>query len=248
VLAPSIAAPIFALVIAAIATSLARRLTNKTDNGTKSTGMRIGQIGSTSLLSIAHGTNDAQKTMGVVTLALIANGTLAQNQDGPPENTPTKRQAPTPTRVVLTCGLAIAAGTMTAGGASSAPWAGIHETESDPRFTAQITSSVVHSLLQSFRYASLDHVRRHRFDTRRGVGTRKRTVRWRLAGRVATAWLITLPAAGVCGALAYYGQRAFGVSFGVVVMTALLICYCTFHLSAFAQGQDQRAQRERPLG
>jgi PiT family inorganic phosphate transporter len=49
-----------------------------------------------------------------------------------------------------------------------------------------------------------------------------------LAGRVATAWLITLPCAGVCGALAFYGQRAFGVSFGVVVMTAILIGYCSF--------------------
>ena len=102
VLAPAVAAPIIALVIAAIATTLARRLTSNTDNDTKSLGMRVGQIGSTSLLSIAHGTNDAQKTMGVITLALIANGTLDAN-------------SATPKWVVVVCGLSIAAGTLIGG-------------------------------------------------------------------------------------------------------------------------------------
>jgi len=83
VLAPSIAAPIFALLIAALATTISRRLTAKSDNTTKSWGMRVGQIGSSSLLSIAHGTNDAQKTMGVITLALVANGTLGANSATP---------------------------------------------------------------------------------------------------------------------------------------------------------------------
>src|SRR5664280_2535016 len=83
VLAPATAAPIFALVIAAIATTLSRRLTQKSDNTTKSWGMRAGQIGSSALLSIAHGTNDAQKTMGVITLALVANGTLGANSATP---------------------------------------------------------------------------------------------------------------------------------------------------------------------
>ena len=216
VLAPSIAAPIFSLVIAAIATSLARRLTKRSDDATKSAGMRIGQIGSTSLLSIAHGTNDAQKTMGVVTLALVANGTLAQN-------------SATPKWVVLICGLAIAAGTMI-GGWRIIRTMGQGFTKLSPTqgFTAQITSSVV--ILTSSHFGmplSTTYVATGSI-LGAGVGTRKRTVRWKLAGRVATAWLITLPCAGVCGALAFYGQRAFGVSFGVVVMTAILIGYCSF--------------------
>ncbi|MFZ1062456.1 MAG: inorganic phosphate transporter [Acidimicrobiales bacterium] len=216
VLAPSIAAPIFALVIAAIATTLARRLTKNADDTTKSTGMRIGQIGSTSLLSIAHGTNDAQKTMGVVTLALVANGTLAQN-------------SATPKWVVLTCGLAIAAGTMI-GGWRIIRTMGQGFTKLSPTqgFTAQITSSAV--ILTSSHFGmplSTTYVATGSI-LGAGIGTRKRTVRWTLAGRVATAWLITLPCAGVCGALAFYGQRAFGVSFGVVVMTAVLVGYCAF--------------------
>lgn len=216
VLAPSIAAPIFALVIAAIATSIARRLTKKTDDATKSTGMRIGQIGSTALLSIAHGTNDAQKTMGVVTLALVANGTLVQN-------------GATPKWVVLICGLAIGAGTMI-GGWRIIRTMGQGFTKLSPTqgFTAQITSSVV--ILSSSHFGmplSTTYVATGSI-LGAGVGTRKRAVRWALAGRVAAAWVITLPCAGVCGALAFYGQRAFGVSFGVVVMTAVLIGYCSF--------------------
>jgi PiT family inorganic phosphate transporter len=216
VLAPSIAAPLIALGIAAVATAIARRLTKTTDHATKSVGMRIGQIGSTSLLSIAHGTNDAQKTMGVVTLALVANGTLAQN-------------GATPKWVVLTCALAIAAGTMI-GGWRIIRTMGQGFTKLSPTqgFTAQVTSSVV--ILTSSHFGmplSTTYVATGSI-LGTGVGTRKRSVRWSLAGRVATAWVITLPASGVCGALAYYGQRAFGVSFGVVVMTAVLLAYCAF--------------------
>ena len=102
VLAPATAAPIFALVIAAIATTMSRRLTSKSDSATKSWGMRTGQIGSSALLSIAHGTNDAQKTMGIVTLALVANGTLNDN-------------AATPKWVVVLCGVTIGLGTYLGG-------------------------------------------------------------------------------------------------------------------------------------
>jgi len=68
----------------------------------RSHGFRIGQVGSACMVSLAHGTNDAQKTMGVITLALIANGTL-----------PSGAQAPF--WVILTCALAISAGTYVGG-------------------------------------------------------------------------------------------------------------------------------------
>ena len=214
VLAPSIAAPLIALVLAAVATSLARRLTKTTDVATKSVGMRIGQIGSTSLLSIAHGTNDAQKTMGVVTLALVANGTIAQNSS-------------TPSWVVLICALAIALGTLI-GGWRIIRTMGHGFTKLSPTqgFCAQMTSSVV--ILSSSHFGmplSTTYVATGSI-LGTGVGTRKRTVRWSLAGRVATAWIITLPAAGLCGALAFYLQRAVGNSFGVVVVTAVVLSYC----------------------
>jgi PiT family inorganic phosphate transporter len=154
--------------------------------------------------------------MGVVTLALVANGTLAQN-------------SATPKWVVLICGLAIAAGTLI-GGWRIIRTMGQGFTKLSPTqgFTAQMTSSVV--ILASSHFGmplSTTYVATGSI-LGTGIGTRKRTVRWSLAGRVATAWVITLPSAGVCGALAYYGQRAFGVSFGVVVVTLILLGYCAF--------------------
>jgi PiT family inorganic phosphate transporter len=61
-----------------------------------------------------------------------------------------------------------------------------------------------------------------------GVGTKKRSVRWSLAGRVGLAWLITLPSAAACGALSFYGERVLGFSIGELVIGLLLALYCAF--------------------
>jgi len=214
VLAPSIAAPIFALVIAALATSMSRRLTKKSDDSTKSWGMKAGQIGSSSLLSIAHGTNDAQKTMGVITLALIANGTLNENGS-------------TPMGVVLVCGVAIGLGTYI-GGWRIIRTMGQGFTRLSPTqgFASQITSSAV--ILTSSHFGmplSTTYVATGSI-LGSGIGTKKRSVRWSVAGRVALAWLITLPSAALCGAVSFYGARMFGFSLGVVVIGLLLALYC----------------------
>lgn len=225
VLAPSIAAPIFALVIAALATMLSRRLSAGVDNETKSWGMRAGQIGSSSLLSIAHGTNDAQKTMGVVTLALIANGTLADN-------------ASTPVWVVLLCGVAIGLGTLI-GGWRIIRTMGHGFTDLSPTqgFSAQITSSAViltsshFGLPLSTTYVATGSI------LGSGVGTRGRPVRWSLAGRVGLAWLITLPAAGLCGAAGFAVARAIGYSVGVLVIGFALVLYSA---AIFARSRRDR--------
>jgi PiT family inorganic phosphate transporter len=216
VLAPSIAAPIFALIVAAIATSLSRRLTATSHPSTKSLGMKAGQIGSSALLSIAHGTNDAQKTMGVITLALIANGTLAAN-------------GATPKWVVALCGVAIGLGTFI-GGWRIIRTMGQGFTKLSPTqgFASQITSSVV--ILSSSHFGmplSTTYVATGSI-LGSGVGTKKRAVRWSLAGRVALAWLITLPSAAACGAMSFYVERMLGFSLGVVVMGLALVGYCTF--------------------
>ncbi len=216
VLAPSIAAPIFALLIAAFATTLSRHLTAKTDGSTKAWGMRVGQIGSSSLLSIAHGTNDAQKTMGVITLALIANGTLGAN-------------SATPKWVVVLCGVAIAMGTFI-GGWRIIRTMGQGFTKLSPTqgFASQVTSSVV--ILTSSHFGmplSTTYVATGSI-LGSGVGTRKRRVHWALAGRVGVAWLITLPSAALFGAVCFYGERLLGYPLGVVVMGLLLALYCSF--------------------
>ncbi len=225
VLAPSIAAPIFALLIAALGTTISRRLTAKSDNTTKSWGMRVGQIGSSSLLSIAHGTNDAQKTMGVITLALVANGTLGANST-------------TPKWVVVLCGIAIALGTFI-GGWRIIRTMGQGFTKLSPTqgFASQVTSSVV--ILSSSHLGmplSTTYVATGSI-LGSGVGTRKRRVHWSLAGRVGVAWLLTLPCAAVFGAASFYGERLFGYTVGVLVMGALLAIYCT--IIFFLSRRDQ---------
>jgi len=216
VLAPSIAAPIFALVIAAIATTLSRQLTQKADNDTKSLGMKAGQIGSSALLSIAHGTNDAQKTMGVITLALIANGTIGAD-------------AATPKWVVVVCAAAIGLGTFI-GGWRIIRTLGQGFTKLSPTqgFASQMTSSAViltsshFGLPLSTTYVATGSI------LGSGIGTKKRSVRWSLAGRVALSWLITLPAAGVCGAIAFYIARGVGYGLGSVLTGLALAAYASF--------------------
>ena len=216
VVAPSIAAPAFALVIAALATTMSRRLTKKSNDATKSWGMKAGQIGSSSLLSIAHGTNDAQKTMGVITLALIANGTLVANSS-------------TPMWVVLLCGTAIGLGTYI-GGWRIIRTMGHGFTRLSPTqgFASQITSSAV--ILTSSHFGmplSTTYVATGSI-LGSGIGTKKRSVRWSLAGRVGVAWLITLPCAALCGAVSFYAAEALGYSLGEVVMGVVLALYCGF--------------------
>src|SRR5260370_33690708 len=102
VILPAVLAPVIAVLVAATGTWLLYRISRSLTSGGRSHGFRIGQIGSASLVSLAHGTNDAQKTMGIITLALIANGTLGAG-------------ATTPLWVIVTCALTIAAGTYARG-------------------------------------------------------------------------------------------------------------------------------------
>ena len=221
VIAPSIAAPVFALAVAAVATTLSRRLTQKSDNDTKSWGMRTGQIGSSALLSLAHGTNDAQKTMGVVTLALIANGTLA---DG----------ASTPSWVVVMCGVSIGLGTYFGGWRIIRTMSqGFTKLSPTQGFASQITSSVV--ILSSSHYGmplSTTHVATGSI-LGSGVGTKKRAVRWAVAGRVALAWLLTLPEAAACGALSFLVERVVGFSLGELLtgLATAVFCAVIFKIS-----------------
>ncbi|TCC64667.1 inorganic phosphate transporter [Kribbella pittospori] len=101
VIVPAVAAPIVAGVVALLGTFLAYKITQRARQKSVEDGFRAGQIASASLVSLAHGTGDAQKTMGVITLVLITSGSLAQGS-GPP------------VWVILSAGLAIAAITLPA--------------------------------------------------------------------------------------------------------------------------------------
>ncbi|MYU66662.1 inorganic phosphate transporter, partial [Streptomyces sp. SID69] len=140
------------------------------------------------LVSLAHGTNDAQKTMGIITLALIAGGAIA------PGSNP-------PTWVILSAGLAIALGTYI-GGWRIIRTMGTGLTDLEPRqgFAAQ-TSAATAILASSHLGFSLSttHVVSGAV-MGSGLGRKGGVVRWSTATRMAVAWVLTLPAAALVGA------------------------------------------------
>ncbi|CAL2061940.1 MULTISPECIES: inorganic phosphate transporter [Streptomyces] len=188
VLLPAVAAPVVAGVAALVATRLSYKAGTKTEGEATRKGFRVGQVASAALVSLAHGTNDAQKTMGVITLALIAGGAIA------PGSNP-------PTWVILSAGLAIALGTYI-GGWRIIRTMGTGLTDLEPRqgFAAQ-TSAATAILASSHLGFSLSttHVVSGAV-MGSGLGRKGGVVRWSTATRMTVAWVLTLPAAALVGA------------------------------------------------
>ncbi|MFF9375238.1 anion permease [Streptomyces griseoluteus] len=188
VLLPAVAAPIVAGLATMAATRLSYGIGRDGDTPVTRKGYRGGQIASAGLVSLAHGTNDAQKTMGIITLALIAGGALS------PGSNP-------PTWVILSAGLAIALGTYI-GGWRIIRTMGKGLTDLEPRqgFAAQ-TSAATAILASSHLGFSLSttHVVSGSV-MGAGLGRKGGVVRWSTATRMFVAWALTLPAAALVGA------------------------------------------------
>jgi len=210
VVLPAVLSPVIAALVAAVGTWLLYRISRSLTSAARNHGFRIGQIGSACMVSLAHGTNDAQKTMGVITLALIANGTL-------------HAKATAPFWVILTCALAISIGTYLGG------WRvirtlgkGLVEIESPQGMAAESSSAAIILLSASFGYSlSTTHVATGSI-IGTGLGKKGAEVRWNVAGRMASAWVFTLPSAAVVGAAAYGLAHAIGGSAGVIIDLVLL--------------------------
>jgi PiT family inorganic phosphate transporter len=195
VILPAVFAPLIAGLAAYVCTRLAYALTSRHDpeTGTKLTqkrgGFRTGQIFTSSLVALAHGTNDAQKTMGIITLVLIAAGSQAPGS-GPQ------------LWVITSCALAIAIGTY-AGGWRIIRTMGSGLTEVKPAqgFAAETStaSAILASSHLGFALSTTQVASGSVIGS--GMGRRGTTVRWNMVGKIALGWLFTLPAAGVVGAL-----------------------------------------------
>jgi len=211
VIIPAGLSPIIAAGVATLGTYMLYRIIKNLRSGARTHGFRIGQIGSASMVSLAHGTNDAQKTMGVITLALIANGTLPSD-------------ATAPFWVILTCGLAIALGTYAGG------WRvirtlgkGLVEIESPQGMAAQSSSAAIILVSSHFGYSlSTTHVATGSI-VGTGLGKKGAEVRWNVVGRLVTGWAFTLPMSGLVGAGSYALANAIGGTAGVVVDGVLLL-------------------------
>ena len=210
VLIPAVAAPAVAILVSAIGTALVYFITRSVPTKFRSKGFRWGQILSASLVSLAHGTNDAQKTMGVITLALIGGGHWNSSQG-------------IPLWVKVLCALAIATGTYSGG------WRvirtlgkGLVEIDSPQGMAAEMASAaIILSSSHAGMALSTTHVATGSI-LGTGIGKRGAKVRWGVAGRMAVAWLITLPAAAVIGVLCMGICRLLPAVLGAGINVVLL--------------------------
>ena len=209
VLLPLALSPVVAGVVALSATWIAYRIAARGDGHTITRGFQRAQIVSASMIALAHGTNDAQKTMGVITLTLITVGLL------PAHSAP-------PLWVVVAAGLAIAAGTAMGG------WRIIHtlgrrisDIQSPQGFAAETASAAVILSAAHLGFALSTTQVASGAVLGSAAGRRAGPVRWRVAGRMAAIWLLTLPAAATMGALAAW-VAARGTA-GTVLVGAVLV-------------------------
>lgn len=212
VLIPAIAAPLVAGIAAAAATRLTYRLAARRSADQTAKGYRAGQITSGALVSLAHGTNDAQKTMGVITLALITGGSLAPNSDPP-------------TWVIVSAALAIALGTYLGGWRIIRTMGkGLTDIQPPQGFSAQTSSATVILASSHLGFALSTTQVCSGSIMGSGVGKKGGVVRWSTAGRMVAAWGLTLPAAGlIAGAAAFLADQG---SWGVVTVAILGVAAC----------------------
>ncbi len=211
VMIPALLAPVIAIGVAALGTFLVARITKDLPQDTTSRGFRWGQIGSASLVSLAHGTNDAQKSMGIILLALIAGGAVPADSG-------------VPFWVVLACATFMALGTYLGG------WRvirtlgkGLVEIDSRQGMAAETSSAAVILLSSHFGFSlSTTHVATGSI-LGSGVGMPGAKVRWGVAGKMLAAWGLTLPAAGLVGAFCFWLQATIGGVGGIAAVFALLI-------------------------
>jgi PiT family inorganic phosphate transporter len=229
VLIPAVIAPILAFVVAGAAIGVVYRVVGRQRPGLVTRGFRSGQLISGGLLALAHGTNDAQKTMGVITLALVANGTLGANADPP-------------LWVIVSAAAAIALGTYSGG------WRIIRTTgtriikmDAAQGFSAQGAGAAVILASTHFGFPlSTTHVINGGV-MGAGAGKRVSAVRWGVAGNIVIAWLLTLPAAAAIGAIAYGLTAIFGSgALGPVLVTLM-------SLSLIAAVFTRRSRRGAPV-
>lgn len=212
VLIPAVAAPIVAGIAATLGTRLTYLIGKGKTGKAQEKGYRAGQIASAGLVSLAHGTNDAQKTMGIITLALVAGGVLA------PGSNP-------PVWVIVSAGTAIALGTFLGGWRIIRTMGkGLTDLQPQQGFAAQTSAATV-ILASSHLGFSLSTTHAVSGSVMgAGLGRKGGVVRWSTATRMFVAWGLTLPAAGLVGAGAEFVARQG--QWGVYVVAAFLVASC----------------------
>ena len=183
---PAVAAPLLAGLVALAGTVVTTTVAGRVQERLGQRGYRFGQIGSACLLSLAHGTNDAQKTMGVISLALVAHGSKFSVPDW----------------VIVSAALAMGLGTY-AGGWRVMRTLGRRLTPVEPPqgFATEVSAAtvIVASAIHGYPLSTTHVVSGGVVGS--GLARRLGQIRWRLAGQMAGAWAVTVPASAAVAAV-----------------------------------------------
>ena len=190
IIVPAVQSPVIGFLLAGLAMLAIFWVFHRARPGGLARGFRVAQIGSGSLMAFLHGTNDAQKTMGVIALALYTNGTIDQFT--------------IPWYVKVSSGIALAAGTYVGG------WrimrtvgSRIFKLEPPHGFAAQTTASMVlwYTGRAGFPVSTTQVISGSVLGA--GAASKLSGVRWAVAADILLAWILTLPAAAAAAALIY---------------------------------------------
>ena len=189
VLVPSLLAPFLGIVIAAALMLAVTWIIRRRNPGTVNRVFRRLQLVSGGFVALTHGTNDAQKTMGIIMLALISTGHLSADAERPP------------TWVIFSAALAMALGTY-AGGWRIIKTLGTRIAKLDPPqgFAAQTACASI--LFTTAHYGFPVSTTHTISGSVMGAGASRRlsAVRWGVAGSILVAWVMTIPCAALVGA------------------------------------------------
>ncbi|HEY7148117.1 MAG TPA: inorganic phosphate transporter, partial [Gaiellaceae bacterium] len=211
VLIPAIIAPILAFIVGAVAIVICYRVVGRLRPGHAGRGYRLGQVVSGGLLALAHGTNDAQKTMGVITLALIVSG----HQAAEPFHVPLW--------VKVSAATAMGLGTY-AGGWRIIRTLGQRVAKLEPPqgFSAQTATAFLLWLTAHRGYPVSTTYVISGSVLGAGASTRLSAVRWGVAGNILVAWVITIPCAALVAAVMELITRLPGGVAYVFLLTGLI--------------------------
>src|ERR1700712_3876771 len=218
VIIPAAVSPVLAGLLAAVGVTVIYWLIRAFQEDKAEREFRWLQVASSSMVALAHGTNDAQKTMGVISLALIANGSI-QGGAG----------FTVPTWVVVICATAIAAGTYS-GGWRIIKTLGTKVVEVRPPqgFGSEAVAATVILASTHAGYPLSTTQVVSGAVTGSGIGRPGAVVNWVTARKIVYGWLLTLPAAALTGGVAYAVCSIFGTNsaVGVVIVAAILVAAC----------------------
>ena len=190
ILIPALVSVLVAGLASCLAIKVITFITKKMNPENVDSGFRHGQTVTACLVALSHGTNDAQKTMGIITLTLIAVGVQPSGSD--PQ-----------LWVIAACGFAIALGTYMGG------WRvirtlgkGLTEISTPQGFAAEASSAATILVSSHLGFALSTTQVCSGSIIGVGLGKKGAPVNWGVAGKMVIAWLVTFPAAALVGAAA----------------------------------------------